>query len=63
MILFVNASVLYIMVFFDVGISQTFKDDSDHIVLESGATSHMRRNISDFEDDYVTYNDIFGQQF
>ena len=37
----------------------TMKDDSDHIVLDSGATSHMRRNMGDFEDDFVTCNDVF----
>ena len=33
--------------------------DFDHIVLDSGATSHIRRNRMDFKDDYVTCNDVF----
>ena len=32
---------------------------SDEIVPDSGATSHMRRHRADFEDDYVTCNDVF----
>ena len=32
---------------------------SDEIVPDSGATSHMRRHKADFEDDYVTCNDVF----
>ena len=33
--------------------------DFDHTVPDSGVTSHMRRNRMDFEDDYVTCNDVF----
>ena len=45
----------------NVGIAQPSpeKNYSDHIVPNSGATSHIRRNISDFEDAYVTCNDVF----
>ena len=45
----------------NVGIVQpsTVKDDSDHIVPNSGATSHMQQNISNFEDTYVTCNNVF----
>ena len=39
--------------------SSTTKYDIDHIVPDSGATSHMRRNRGDFENDYVRYNDVF----
>ena len=35
------------------------KFDFDHIVPDSGATSHMHCNCMDFEGDYVTYNDVF----
>ena len=45
----------------DVGIAQTstVKDDFDYIVPDISTTSHMRWNKFNFEDDYVTYNDIF----
>lgn len=45
----------------DVGISQTStaKDESDHIVSDSGATSHMRQNKSNFENYSITCNDVF----
>ena len=33
--------------------------DDDEIVPDSGATSHMRKDISVFEDDYVACNDVF----
>ena len=33
--------------------------DFGHMIPDSGATSHMRRNCMDFEDDYVTYNNVF----
>ena len=33
--------------------------DFDHIIPDSGATSHMRRNCMDFENDYVSCNDVF----
>ena len=33
--------------------------DFNHIVPDIGATSYMRCNRMDFEDDYVTYNDVF----
>ena len=39
--------------------TSTSKFDFDHVVPDSGATSHMRRNRMDFDDDYVTCNDIF----
>ena len=32
---------------------------TDEIVPDSGATTHKRRNRSDFEDDYVTCTDVF----
>ena len=31
----------------------------DHIIPDSGANSHMRRNCMDFEDNYVTCKDVF----
>ena len=37
----------------------TIKCDMNHIVPDSGATSHMRRNRGDFEDDYVKCTDVF----
>ena len=40
--------------------NQTSVNESDdEIVPDSGATLHMRRNRSVFEDDYVTCNDVF----
>ena len=39
--------------------TSTSKFDFDHIVPDSGATSHMRCNHMDFEGDYVTCNDVF----
>ena len=33
--------------------------DFDHIVSDSGTTFHMRHNRTDFEDDCVTYDDVF----
>ena len=39
--------------------TSTFRFDFDHIVPDSGATSHMRRNRMDFEDDYIACNDVF----
>ena len=45
--------------FIGVTRSSIIKDSPDKIVPNSGATSHMRHNRADFEDDYVTCNDIF----
>ena len=33
--------------------------DFDHIIPDSGATSHMRRNRMDFEGDYVLCDNVF----
>ena len=33
--------------------------NDDEIVPDSGATSHMREDISVLEDDYVSCNDVF----
>ena len=33
--------------------------DDEEIVPDSGATSHMRKDISVFEDDYVACDDVF----
>ena len=33
--------------------------DFDHIIPDSGATSHMRRNRMDFEADYVLCDNVF----
>ena len=45
----------------NVGIARpsTAKFDFDHIVPDSGETSHMRRNRYNFENDYDTCNDVF----
>ena len=37
----------------------TLKFDFDHIVPDSGATSHMHCIHMDFEGDYITCNDVF----
>ena len=37
----------------------TIKDDMNYIVPDSGATSHMRRNRGDFEDNYIKCTNIF----
>ena len=39
--------------------SSTTKCDIDHVVPDSGATLHMRRNRGDLEDNYVRCNDVF----
>ena len=42
--------------------SSITKDDINlinEIVSDSGATSHMRRNRSDFVDGFITYTDVF----
>ena len=33
--------------------------DFDHIIPDSGATLHMRRNRMDFEGDYVLCDNVF----
>ena len=45
----------------NVGIARpsNSKFDIDHIVPDSSATSHMRRNWYNFENDYVTCNNVF----
>ena len=37
----------------------TLKFDFDHIIPASGVTLHIPQNCINFEDDYVTCNDIF----